>query len=270
MCQASSDAPPWIKPVACLKCAAAACDRTWNFAAAAVVSAVVGCVDGHGVVARGSKTAAAQTAWASTHYVRSFTCQACGPNQVPFLPGSNVLVVWDGATWGVKCASSSSSGQNTQAPAVPPSNVELSSGLTTRRKRRAAAASAKSLPLATSTAAEAPGAVQLPPPAPPAVVTESGPVATSADSTVATQTAVSASGLQLPDTDFDSMHARQRRQQEDWYKRGRRRRSGSSSGGGTKYDCAPWLPGQCIDCSLVGATADPTGTYCSKCSEAHE
>jgi hypothetical protein len=70
---------------------------------------------------------------------------------------------------------------------------------------------------------------------------------------------------------------------QDWYNCGRRHKpgrsssssggsssyssssSGGSGGGGGSYIVAPWWPGQCIDCSVVGSTADPTGTFCSKC-----
>jgi hypothetical protein len=49
------------------------------------------------------------------------------------------------------------------------------------------------------------------------------------------------------------------RMQRAWYARGRRR---DRSRGG--HVCAPWWPGQCIDCSVVGAAADASGTYCGE------
>lgn len=32
----------------------------------------------------------------------------------------------------------------------------------------------------------------------------------------------------------------------------------------TTFVHAPWWPGQCIDCSIVGGKADPTGTFCGE------
>jgi hypothetical protein len=55
-----------------------------------------------------------------------------------------------------------------------------------------------------------------------------------------------------------------------WYQAGIRvhpKRSSSDSSGnedGQHSEYAPWLPGQCIDCSLAGGTADPTGTFCGE------
>jgi hypothetical protein len=60
-----------------------------------------------------------------------------------------------------------------------------------------------------------------------------------------------------------------------WYQAGMRMlqkgsSSSSSSSGedGLQSKYAPWLPGQCIDCALVGGTADPTGTFCGECMRA--
>jgi hypothetical protein len=46
-----------------------------------LVLCCTGCMAGHGTVPTGSRTAAIAAAW-STARLTSFTCQACGPNQV--------------------------------------------------------------------------------------------------------------------------------------------------------------------------------------------
>ena len=54
---------------------------------------------------------------------------------------------------------------------------------------------------------------------------------------------------------------------EQWYAQGlrwRRNHHSSSGGGYGMYDSAPWWPGQCIDCSLAGASADSSGTFCGE------
>jgi hypothetical protein len=58
-----------------------------------------------------------------------------------------------------------------------------------------------------------------------------------------------------------------------WYQAGRRvqkQGSSSSSSGsedGEQSEYAPWMPGQCIDCTLVGGTADLSGRFCGKCKD---
>ena len=44
-------------------------------------------------------------AWVNM-YVLAFTCEACGENQVPLTPDSNLEVSWDGNQWDMTCSSS--------------------------------------------------------------------------------------------------------------------------------------------------------------------
>jgi hypothetical protein len=40
-------------------------------------------------------------AW-KQQYVQNFACKQCPPGYVPFLPGSNLELVWDGKTWTIQ------------------------------------------------------------------------------------------------------------------------------------------------------------------------
>jgi hypothetical protein len=59
-----------------------------------------GCADGYGLFFKGSKPysySEAQGPWKEPH--TPFYCKQCPPGEVPFLPGSNLELVWDGTTW---------------------------------------------------------------------------------------------------------------------------------------------------------------------------
>jgi len=203
-----------------------------------------GCSAGHGVVPKGTSSASVRaSAWKST-YVKTFTCQACPENHVAFQPGSNLYVAFDGADWSLKC-------------------IGQSSGLTGRPKVAPPSGAGNVIDVVASV--PTPGRPQ----GSPVVlsnytVLEAGVMPMAA---VATGALVAPAGSDFSTAAVEVAHAKRRKQiQAGWYRRGRRRTRGS--GGRTTYDCAPWLPGQCIDCALVGAEADPTGTYCGKCTQA--
>jgi hypothetical protein len=59
-----------------------------------------GCRNGFGVFVRGS-TQSTEQAW-KRQYVDNFSCRRCPSGSVPFLPGSNLELVWDGSTWTIQ------------------------------------------------------------------------------------------------------------------------------------------------------------------------
>jgi hypothetical protein len=211
----------------------------------------------HGVVpsSRAStRSAAVSAAWASS-YIRRFTCKACSPNAVPFLPGSNLLVAWNGATWSIRC-------QGTYRPALLTSTTAVIASTEPYSIRGGSGG----YPSGSPAVAEA----QLS-----TVVLEAGAAAAqAADLHAAADATVAAAAASAADESV--VQAAHAKHMQDWYKCGRRHKpgrssssssscSGGSGSGGGSYVVAPWWPGQCIDCSVVGSAADPTGTFCSKC-----
>lgn len=182
----------------------------WNLCA--------GCEHRYGVVPRSSHAAALAAGWASRN-VKSFTCQQCGPNQVPFLPGSNLLAAWDGAKWSFRCHDSNdsssgssfgSSSSNDQAGGEPPATSSILVGTVVPEEIGHLPAAARTRPRVSTASA---GDVEV------------------------------------------------------WYKEGIRAQAADGSVttvSHKSYTYAPWWPGQCIDCALVGGTADPTGTFCGE------
>jgi hypothetical protein len=233
-----------------------------------------GCKARYGVVPRGSKRAgssAIASAWANT-YVKTFTCEQCKSNSVPFLPGSKLIVAYNGAKWSIRCEGSSSGGGSGQ-PKGPLANLPMPAlpkpGGSGRPRRVAAGSAAQSsvvLEAASAAAAPATGdgtasAAVLPVDYAPNGAAVSTAAAAAAEGQSAETAAAQAA--------VEATHAKGRQYAATWYKRGRRRKtyhsgSSSSSSGGSSGSSAPWWPGQCIDCNVVGAKADPTGTYCSK------
>lgn len=59
-----------------------------------------GCRNGFGVFVRGS-TQSTEQAW-KRQYIDNFSCRRCPSGSVPFLPGSNLELVWDGSTWTIQ------------------------------------------------------------------------------------------------------------------------------------------------------------------------
>lgn len=218
-------------------------------------------------------TTALSVAWANT-YARTFTCQACSSNSVPFLPGSNLVAAYDGASWSIRCEKTTSSKTLLDQPVIgsmdtltgpltsqQPGSTSLSTGAASGQD---AVVLEAGVPLQQAAPA---GAGTADPAAPTTVAAGAAGTAAVTAGAAAADSAASASAV-------EAAHSRGRRDQS-WYKRGRRRRSGGSSssssssgggGGGGNYVVAPWWPGQCVDCSVVGSTADPTNTYCSKCA----
>lgn len=65
--------------------------------------AAAGCRDGYGVVYTNSTSSKADL-WkllgtGERQSLRAFTCEQCAEGQVPFVPGSNLELVWDGSSW---------------------------------------------------------------------------------------------------------------------------------------------------------------------------
>lgn len=59
-----------------------------------------GCRDGYGVFVRGSSQST-EYAW-KKQYVENFACKPCPAGEVPFVPGSNLELVWDGKHWQIQ------------------------------------------------------------------------------------------------------------------------------------------------------------------------
>lgn len=59
-----------------------------------------GCRDGYGVFVRGSSQST-EYAW-KKQYVENFACKPCPAGEVPFVPGSNLELVWDGKHWEIQ------------------------------------------------------------------------------------------------------------------------------------------------------------------------
>lgn len=65
-----------------------------------VLRLLVGCRAGYGVFVRGTSLST-ESAW-KQQYVPNFACKQCAAGEVPFLPGSNLELVWDGHTWAIQ------------------------------------------------------------------------------------------------------------------------------------------------------------------------
>jgi hypothetical protein len=58
-----------------------------------------GCAEGYGVFPVGSSSGNPAEQFWKHEYIKNFVCQQCPEGKVPFVEGSNLELVWDGATW---------------------------------------------------------------------------------------------------------------------------------------------------------------------------
>jgi hypothetical protein len=338
--------PPLLSSSCCLPACTSPCTAVY---------VCVGCEDGYGVWPLNSQQSATAEGW-TARYVKSFTCQPCGPNQVPFLPGSNVLAAWDGSDWTLQCQDNTRGIRSGNMGSQGGNSVGLdaSGGATdgatpsyehsgTPTPPSDAGRSAGSPPVAYAPKPPAPGAQNSEAPAPTSDSAVSSDAAASAPSkgwskpntlgrrlakfgdaslavnsvvesatamplgrpteppvVTAAQTGTQPSAskyisrcetgnlflncpaelkswmqLQVFDTCLlDANHVLNTSDcapaadgVEDWFQsgmRGQATKDGVSAASHNTYMNAPWWPGQCVDCALVGGTEDPTGTYCGE------
>jgi hypothetical protein len=259
-----------------------------------VVVLFLGCAAGYGVVPASSQSKS--SAWTST-YVKSFTCEACGPNSVAFQPESNLVAVWDGANWSLQCRGSSSSADSSSgsdtstggsggsavglAPQVPPqgsSSGGTAVGMAPRLPPGGSSSGGSSGGGSSSgiEASPAPGkqkgkkgkAVGLSfqqsstaaaPGVPAATAAPTGAIPVAV--TAAAVTSVAVGGLvQAPPAPGASTLAAVLKARRFYTAGSRQRRNAYAA-----VDSAPWWPGECIDCALAGATASPDRTHCGEC-----